>query len=126
MLPLPLKTVPLKKVSSDAASENIADEKDNVSSPHPLCPVDRPTLNIQKITGNKKKIEEMSDSKTVENGPATLTSGIDPTQSHLSPLGSGSNNMTYIKEIDEIGMIHQRKKIIDDQRKRDREEFDIR
>jgi hypothetical protein len=62
----------------------------------------------------------MSESKTVENGPATLTSGLDQTHSHLSPLGSGSANMTYIKEIDEIGMIHQRKKIVDEQRKRDK------
>ena len=76
----------------------------------PLSPVDRPTLNIQKIM--KKKDEPLSDSKTVENGPATLTSRIEQTNSIISPLGS--TNLTHIREINEIGMIHQKRKIVDE------------
>jgi hypothetical protein len=39
-----------------ADSENIQDEKEDVGSPQPLSPVDRPTLNIQAVT--KKKVPE--------------------------------------------------------------------
>ena len=69
-------------MSENAASENIAGGEDNVSSPQPLSPVDRPTLNIKKITSGRKrpaekKAEELSDSKTVDNGPATLESRLE-------------------------------------------------
>jgi hypothetical protein len=90
-------------------SDIIQDEKDT-NSPTPLSPVDRPTLNIQKIGPKKDNLsnkvsrilEERSESKTAENGPGTLT----PNREFATSPIMSSFKLKNVTEIDEVGMVH--------------------
>ena len=95
----------MKKSSYNQAEDNQSEhiKYGNDLSPIALSPVDRPTLNIQKIgikNEPRKKnvgVQEDSCSHTVNNGPETLTSRA--AQEASSPVNS--TDFKSVKEVHE-------------------------